>query len=133
MYRKIHRVKRNYAEYPPFDYTSLGYSKKDIPEFADFILYDPYVSTEEKKKFFDDFLAKYINDEIFRDNSNGKIIVMDKNKYLGVFSKSVNRKNIGTIGIAKVSILVGEVYKISLPSPYFGTFERNIQNDINVS
>jgi hypothetical protein len=62
---------------PRFDpYRNSFLTNEDqIPIFADSIFVDPYIPAEEKTKFLNEFLYKYMTDRKFRKNVTGKYIV----------------------------------------------------------
>ena len=62
----------------------------NIPKFSRFILDDNDISNEDKFKFIDNYLLKYMDSYKYREDCNIKFGVIYENKFIGFFLDPYN-------------------------------------------
>ena len=85
----------------------LNIKKEDVPSFMLGVFQAIFISDEEKEKFINQFCKFYINNEIFRNNTNGKYLFFLNNILVDIISNE-NEIDYSNRGDTRLIVKIGE-------------------------
>jgi len=97
---------------PKFIYENYDLDEDDIPIFMKVVLNNPWITISEKEKFMEEFGNTYLSNKNFRKQVKDKVLVFEKNKYIG-YTDREDIFNIGTSGIIKNIVNIGELTQVN--------------------
>lgn len=105
--------KKIYKYEPYFEYRKQGLTDENVPDFAKVIFINPFIKNRLKQEFIDTFLLNYIKSKRFKDEYNGKYIVILNNLDYTIVnsideSVALNDYQIG----GKINIFIGELFTV---------------------
>ena len=106
-------IKPEYNVEPYFDYDKIRYLRgHKIPHFALRLFEEPYIPNLEKKRFCDEFLREYLENEEYHKNVKGQFIAFLNNKFYGIVENEADFWNIGGNRATRTLIKIGKVQNI---------------------
>jgi len=93
---------------PDYDFSSSDIKEENIPEYLRIIFHDPSISNIERKRVIDKFMRRYINDEKYKNQVNGKYLLFLGGKYSHVINNTEEVLNFDSRGKVKKIIFIGK-------------------------
>ena len=108
--RFIEESESDSEEYEEFNYyQDEVLNPKTLPNFMDVIFTNPYIPSEQKQIFLEEFAIKYLKEKKFKNSVKGKYILFFNNIYTEIIDKKTDAFNYGTGRDSKITIKIGEL------------------------
>lgn len=93
---------------PNYDFSKSDVKEEDIPPFFRIIFHDPAIPDKERTRVLNIFIKKYINDENYKNTTNGKYLLFVGGKYHDVMNSLEDVLNYDSKGENKCVYYIGE-------------------------
>jgi len=102
---KITPVKEKYVE--PYNFENSELKEEYVPFYFKTIFSTPFIPNEERQRFIDNFLIRYLTDNIFYESMQGKYLLFMNHKWEGVIENLEEAMNYGLQGDRKQTWGIG--------------------------